>query len=122
MAIPMSPSSPMRLMVSWGKRASRSISAAIGRMSDCANSRAIACTICCSSVRSRSRLLLQELLKFRRERGHHLEEIAHDAVVGDLENGRLRVLVDRHDDLRRAHAREVLDGARHAEAEVELRR
>jgi len=51
-AMPMRPSSPMRFTVSWGKRASRSISAAMGRIAVSANSRAIAWTICCSSLRS----------------------------------------------------------------------
>ena len=51
-AMPMSPSSPIRLTVSCGKRASRSISMAIGRISLSANSRAIAWIAACSSVRS----------------------------------------------------------------------
>src|SRR2546427_786289 len=49
-AMPMRPSSPMRFTVSWGKRASRSISAAMGLIAVSANSRAIAWIICCSSV------------------------------------------------------------------------
>jgi len=50
--IPSRPSSPMRLTVSCGKRASRSISEAMGATCSCANSAAIARTIACSSVSS----------------------------------------------------------------------
>ena len=42
----------MRFTVAWGKRASRSHSAAIGLTSCSANSRARPWTICCSSVSS----------------------------------------------------------------------
>ncbi len=45
-----------------------------------------------------------------------------EAVVGDLEDRRVGVLVDRDDDLRALHAGEVLDGARDADRDVELRR
>src|SRR6478736_6479978 len=40
---------------------------------------------------------------------HELEEIAHEPVVGHLEDRRLGILVDRHDHLAVLHAREVLD-------------
>src|SRR2546422_5146603 len=155
--IPSRPSSPMRLTVSCGKRASRSISEAMGATCSWANSAAIARIICCSYVssirmipsgsprtagaRSQSRLALrlrlalrprdvlrlalrfiQQSLEFLGQRRDHLEEVGHDAVIGDLEDRRLRVLVDGDDDLRGAHAGQVLDGARDAEAEVELGR
>src|SRR5258708_4449380 len=42
---------------------------------------------------------------------HDLEEIAHDAVVGHLENRCFLVLVDRHDGLAVLHAGEMLDRA-----------
>ena len=45
-----------------------------------------------------------------------------DAVVGDLEDRRLGVLVDRDDGARALHADEVLDRAGDAERDVELRR
>src|SRR4051794_11632590 len=51
-----------------------------------------------------------------------LVEVAHDAEVGELEDRGVRVLVDRHDVLRALHADLVLDRARDAGREVELRR
>src|SRR5215469_6927125 len=118
----MSPSSPMRFTVSCGKRASRSISTAIGLIWVSANSRAVARISSCSDVRSNVTfvfLFLQELLELFRELGHDLEQIGHDPEIGDLEDRRLRVLVHGHDHLRGAHARQVLDRAGHTEAEVE---
>src|SRR5690349_4482209 len=56
-----------------------------------------------------------------RERGNDLEDVADDAVVGDLEDRRLLVLVDGDDRLRRAHAGEVLNGAGDADRDVQLR-
>src|SRR6185503_10675409 len=56
-----------------------------------------------------------------RQRRHDLEHVAYDTIVGDLEDGRLPVLVDRDDRLRRAHTREVLDGAGDTNRDVELR-
>src|SRR5258706_9950852 len=53
-----------------------------------------------------------------RDRG---KEVLDEPVVGDLENGRLGVLVDRHDDLRALHAGQVLDRTRDADRDVELR-
>ena len=50
-----------------------------------------------------------------------LVEIGDEAVVGDLEDRRLLVLVDRDDDLRVLHAGQVLDRARDADRDVELR-
>src|SRR5262249_6870189 len=124
--IPSRPSSPMRLTVSCGKRASRSISEAMGATCSCANSRAMSRIIVCSSVSSilmiLPGLLFQQLLELVGERGHHLEQVRHDAVVGDLEDRRLRILVDRDDDLRRPHAGQVLDRAGDAEPQVELGR
>src|SRR4051795_3036362 len=51
-----------------------------------------------------------------------LVEVADDAQVGELEDGRVGVLVDGHDVLRGLHADLVLDRARDARGEVELRR
>src|SRR6185436_3619415 len=39
-----------------------------------------------------------------------VEQVAHDAVIGDLEDGCLFVLVDGDDRLRRLHTGPVLDG------------
>src|SRR6266566_2336462 len=49
-----------------------------------------------------------------------LEDIGHDAVVGDLEDIGVWILVHRDDDLARGHAREMLDRARDAESDVEV--
>src|SRR5256886_2398987 len=68
------------------------------------------------------RSFFEELLELFRQLRHDLEEVADDAVVGDLEDRRLGVLVDGHDHLRRAHAGQVLDRARDAEAHIELGR
>ena len=54
--------------------------------------------------------------------GHRLEEVGDEAVVGDLEDRGVGILVDRDDDLRALHPGEVLDGARDADREVELGR
>src|ERR671922_648200 len=122
--MPSRPSSPMRFTVSCGNRASRSISEAMGATCSCANSRAIAWIICCSSVSwnciSVLLRLLQQSLELVRERGDDLEEVGHDPVIGDLEDRRVGILVDGDDHLRRPHAGQMLDGARDAEAEIEL--
>src|ERR687889_895704 len=60
----------------------------------------------------------QLLLELRQE----LEQIPDEAVVGDLEDRRLLVLVDGDDDLGVLHAGQVLDGARDAHRDVEVRR
>src|SRR2546426_8169470 len=48
-----------------------------------------------------------------------VKQIADDSVVGHLEDRRVLVLVDRDDDFRRAHPRQVLDRARDADGDVE---
>ena len=50
-----------------------------------------------------------------------LEQVADHAEVGQLEDRRLGVLVDRDDRLRGLHAGPVLDGAGDAECDVQLR-
>ena len=50
-----------------------------------------------------------------------LEQVAADAVVGDLEDGSGIVLVDRDDALGLAHTGLVLDGAGDTEGNVDLR-
>src|SRR5690606_2565875 len=49
------------------------------------------------------------------------EQVAHQANVGDLEDRRLRVLVDRHDRAGVLDARQVLDSAGNADGQVQLR-
>ena len=53
---------------------------------------------------------------------HGLEEVGDEAVVGDLEDRRLLVLVDRDDDLGVLHAGQVLDRAGDADGDVQLGR
>ena len=73
----------------------------------------------CRRVTAASGALRLQLLD---ELRHRDEEVLHEAVVGDLEDRRVGVLVDRDDDLRALHAGDVLDGARDADRDVELRR
>src|SRR5262245_25597104 len=47
----------------------------------------------------RCNISLLELAELLRQFGQRLVEIGHQAVIGDLEDGRLLVLVDRHDHL-----------------------
>src|SRR5690606_31052234 len=53
---------------------------------------------------------------------YDLEQIAHQAVIGYLEDRRFLVLVDRNNDLGVLHARQVLDGTGDADGDVQLRR
>src|SRR5579862_2143115 len=62
--------------------------------------------------------LVHELGQLR----HDLVHVADDAEVGELEDRRVGVLVDRDDDVRALHAHLVLDRAGDAERDVELRR
>ncbi|TYZ65677.1 hypothetical protein PybrP1_007048 [[Pythium] brassicae (nom. inval.)] len=61
-------------------------------------------------------------LDLLRELRHRREEVRDESVVRDLEDRGLLVLVDCHDRLRVLHAREVLDRARDADRDVQLRR
>src|SRR5216684_7385287 len=54
--------------------------------------------------------------------GHDLVQVADDAQIGELEDRRVRVLVDRDDVLGVLHADLVLDRAGDAGREVQLRR
>src|SRR3954467_7080076 len=71
-----------------------------------------------SSVSRSATLLVQ----FRDHRGDHFEQVAGDAVIGDLEDRRLGILVDRDDGARAFHPDEMLDRAGDAEREIELGR
>src|SRR5581483_11488071 len=51
-----------------------------------------------------------------------LVHVADDAEIGELEDRRVRILVDRDDDVRALHAHLVLDSAGDAERDIELRR
>ncbi len=54
--------------------------------------------------------------------GHDLEQVADQADVGDLEDRRFLVLVDGDDDFGILHPREMLDRARNADRDIDLRR
>ncbi len=56
------------------------------------------------------------------ELGQDFEEVADQAVIGDLEDRRLLILVDRDDDLGILHTGEMLDRAGDADRDVKLRR
>src|SRR4051812_30233713 len=62
------------------------------------------------------------LVQFGRQFGQRGVEIRDQSVIGDLEDRRLFVLVDRDDHLRVLHAGEMLDRAGNADRDVELRR
>src|ERR1044072_8017632 len=68
------------------------------------------------------RPLFAGLAEFRREFRQRLIEIGNKAVVGDLEDRLLLVLVDRHDHLGVLHAGQMLDRARNPDRDVEVRR
>ena len=54
------------------------------------------------------------------QRRDDFEEVSYDAVIGDLEDRSIGVLVDRDDGPRALHAHEVLDRPRDPERDVEL--
>src|SRR5262245_35422862 len=62
------------------------------------------------------------LFQLRLERRHRLEEVRDQADIGDLEDRRLLVLVDGHDDLRVLHSGQMLDRAGDADGDIELGR
>ena len=74
-----------------------------------------------TSTSSVSRLMAT-LCELGDQRRRDLEDVALNAVVGDLEDRRFGVLVDGDDRPRALHADEVLNRAGDAERDVELRR
>src|SRR2546425_1480659 len=56
------------------------------------------------------------------QQGYRFEQVRLEAVVGNAEDRRLGVLVDRDDHLRILHARQVLDRAADAGGDVQLGR
>ena len=63
---------------------------------------------------------LVRLLELLGQLRDDLEQVADQADVGDLEDRRVLVLVDRDDDLRILHAGEVLDRARNADRDIDF--
>src|SRR5271167_1581457 len=68
------------------------------------------------------RTLTPHLGELRGELGQRRVKIGDQAVVGDLEDRRLLVLVDGDDDLGVLHAGQMLDRPRYADRDIELRR
>src|SRR5580704_13248859 len=66
--------------------------------------------------------LLAELGELGRKLRQGLVQVGDETVIGDLEDRRLFVLVDRHDDLGVLHAGEVLDRPGYPHRDVELGR
>src|SRR6266478_2112783 len=67
------------------------------------------------------RTLLPFFQNFR-QRGHNLEDVADHAIIGNLKNRRVLVLVDSHDGARAFHSHNVLDCPADAQRQVQLRR
>ena len=67
--------------------------------------------------RSQSSLCCLDLLDQLR---HDLEQVAHDAVVSNTEDGSTLVLVDSDDALRILHTGGVLDGTGNAQSHIDL--
>ena len=51
-----------------------------------------------------------------------MEQVAHKAIVRDLENRSFLIFVDGHDDLCVLHARKMLDGSRNPNRDIKLGR
>src|SRR3954464_3216280 len=60
--------------------------------------------------------------KLRRQFRQRLIKVCYQAVVGDLEDRRLLILVDGDDDLGVLHAREMLDRPGNPDRDVKIRR
>src|SRR5262252_8095646 len=66
--------------------------------------------------------LLSELTECLGQFGDHLVEIRDQAIIGDLENRRVLILVDRDDHLGVLHAGEMLNCAGDADRDIKFRR
>src|SRR3954465_7142735 len=67
----------------------------------------------------RGRLGSREL---RGQLRNDFEEVADQAIVGDLKNGRFGILVDRDDDLAVFHSCKMLNGSRDSDRDVQVGR
>src|SRR5579871_524941 len=56
------------------------------------------------------------------QRRNHLEQIPHHAVIGDLEDRRVLILIDRDHRLRPLHPNQVLNRPRNPDRQIKLRR
>src|SRR3974390_1110372 len=61
-------------------------------------------------------------VQFNRQFGQRRIEVRHQAIIGDLEDWRLLILVNRDDHLGILHAGEMLDRAGNADRDVKLGR
>src|SRR3569623_3072205 len=66
--------------------------------------------------------LTPSLGQMRGQKRHNLIKIADQAVIRDLENRRILVLVDRHDPLRILHAGEMLDRTGDTDGDIKIGR
>src|SRR5262245_56400927 len=73
-------------------------------------------------ISSKSTLRIACLLELDIEFRKDGKKIAYEAVVGDLEDRRVGILVDGDDHLGIFHAGEMLDGAGNADGDIELGR
>src|SRR6202171_3550788 len=71
------------------------------------------------AVRPRSAFDFVELARELRQRRI---EVRHQSIIGDLKDRRFLILVDGDDDFRVLHAGEMLNGARYADGDIEVRR
>src|SRR6476659_9908284 len=75
-----------------------------------------------SAVLEAALLLFSQLPELGLELGYGLEEIGDQTVIGDLEDRRFLILVDRDDHLRVLHPGKMLNGSGDTDRDVELRR
>src|SRR6202046_1013882 len=66
-------------------------------------------------------IFISGALQFGCQLGQCGEQISHQAIVGNLEDGRFLILVNRHDHLAVLHAGQMLDGTRNTDSNVKLR-
>src|SRR5215471_10483523 len=70
---------------------------------------------------SRGTATLLGLLQLFGQSGHDFEDVSDNAIVGNLEDGGVLVLVDRNNGARALHADDVLNGAADAQRKIKLR-
>src|SRR5262245_12712265 len=76
---------------------------------------------CLAHARSVRTARLLGFLQFFGKRGHDFEDVSDYTVVGNFENRRILILVNRDDGARALHADNVLDGAADAKRQIKLR-
>ncbi len=69
----------------------------------------------------RRKILILRSAQFLGQFRHCVEQVRNQTEIRNLEDRRFFVFVDRHDDFRVLHAREVLDRTRDADGDVQVR-